>query len=449
MKTVMLEENKRLRKEQWRRFLAFQGLSVEAYDSYAKKALSRPWEELKASQKRGRLLSEQFLHCYGSHPYHEGKSYPVAWRSLFMPTEIIYAMGLMPFTLEMFAAQVSMMGRAVKCLEEAEENGFAPDLCSFVKAAAGAMLLDILPSPDVILTSTHLCDPSAKLAEFASAKYNRPEFVLDVPYGAWSRQEGEGGASDLEEAIDYVAEQLVGMAAFISEVTGAKLELEKLIEAVRNSNEAGRWLARGNELAYYSDRPLLRGSKDMDHAANLMQTWGARELVDIFRSRYQEIEAAAAVECEPSTRPRIVWAHLRPYYRNSLLDYIEERADIVGSIVNYCYWDELDAGDPFRAVARRTVLNPAYTPLEQRVELYARVIRPGDGIIAFYPKSCRHFHCAGRMETEKFRTYGLPMLVIDGDCVDDRGDDFMVVKTRIDRFLKELCTASPEGVRKS
>ncbi len=442
MKSGMMDENKRRRKAEWRRFLAFQGLSEEAYETYAKKALSRPWAELSSSQKRGRLLSEQFLLCYGSHPYDESEGCLVAWRSLFMPTEIIYAMGLIPFTLEMFAAQVSMMGKAVKCLEEAEENGFAPDLCSFVKVAAGAMQMDILPSPDIILTSTHLCDPSAKLAEFASARYNRPEFVLDVPYGAWSRQMGDGGSADLDEAVDYVAEQLVGMAAFISEVTGARLHLERLTEAVRNSNEAGRWLAKGNALAYYSDRPLLRGSKDMDHAANLMQTWGARELVDIYRSRYEEISAAAAVECEPSARPRLVWAHLRPYFRNSLLDYIEERADIVGSIVNYRYWDELDASDPFRAIARRTLLNPAFTPLKDRVELYARVIRPGDGIIAFYPKSCRHFHCAGRMEAEKFRDLGIPMLVIDGDCVDDRGDDFMVVRTRIDRFLKELSTSS-------
>ncbi len=441
MKSAMLEENRRRRREQWRNFLSLHGLPREAYESYVAGALSRPWSELRASQKRGRLLSEQFLRCYGVHPLEGGADKLVAWRSLFMPTELIYAMGLVPFTLEMFAAQLSMMGKAVKCLEEAEENGFAPDVCSFVKAGAGAMLLDIPPSPDVILTSTHLCDPAAKLAEFAAERYERPEFVLDVPYGAWSWLHEDGDPARFEEAVDYVAGQLANMAAFMTEVTGARLDLDRLREVVEYSNEAGRWLARGNVLAYYSDRPLLRGSRDMDHAANLMQTWGTPELVDIFRSRYEEINAAAAAKAEPSRRPRIVWAHLRPYYGSSLLEYIEERADIVGSVVNYSYWEDLETENPFRAIARKTLLNPAFSPLRDRVELYARVIRPGDGIIAYYPKSCRHFHCSGRMETESFRRLGIPMLVIDGDCVDDRGDDFLVVKTRIDRFLKELSAA--------
>jgi len=306
--------------------------------------------------------------------------------------------------------------------------------------AAGAMLLDILPQPDVILTSTHLCDPAAKLAEYASAKYRRPEFVLDVPYGAWSWLQEEGGAARLEEAVDYVAAQLVKMAAFMTEVTGARLELSELRRAVSHANEAARWLSMGNRFAYYHHKPLLRGSKDMDHAANLMQTWGTPELADIYRTRYEELRAAAEDAPEAAARPRIVWAHLRPYYPNFLLDYIEERADIAGSIVNYSYWENMDVDNPFRAVAQRTLLNPAYSPLESRVELYARVIKPGDGIIAFYPKSCRHFHCSGRMEAESFRSRGIPMLVIDGDCIDDRGDDFLVVKTRIDRFLKELST---------
>jgi hypothetical protein len=42
------------------------------------------------------------------------------------------------------------------------------------------------------------------------------------------------------------------------------------------------------------------------------------------------------------------------------------------------------------------------------------------------------------MEEESSRAAGIPMLVIDGDCIDNRGDDFMVQKTRIDRFLKDL-----------
>jgi hypothetical protein len=42
------------------------------------------------------------------------------------------------------------------------------------------------------------------------------------------------------------------------------------------------------------------------------------------------------------------------------------------------------------------------------------------------------------MENEMFKKSGIPILTIDGDCVDDRGDDFPIVKTRVDRFLKSI-----------
>jgi hypothetical protein len=47
------------------------------------------------------------------------------------------------------------------------------------------------------------------------------------------------------------------------------------------------------------------------------------------------------------------------------------------------------------------------------------------------------------MEAEALKKAGIPMLTIDGDCIDNRGDDFLVLKTRIDRFLKSLSAAHP------
>jgi hypothetical protein len=65
-------------------------------------------------------------------------------------------------------------------------------------------------------------------------------------------------------------------------------------------------------------------------------------------------------------------------------------------------------------------------------------IPEGHGAVAFYPKSCRHFHSSSRIEAELFKKAGIPLLTIDGDCIDNRGDDFLVLKTRIDRFMKRL-----------
>ncbi len=433
-----IQENQKQRDTQFKNFASLAGLSAETMDEVIKSRFQRPWEQLKASQKRGRLLSEQFLRCYNKNPYGEDEPQLVAWRSLFMPTEIIYAMNMVPFTAEMAAAHLAMSDIAQGRLEIAEGYEFSQDICSFIKTIAGAIFEDLFPTPDVILTSSHLCDPAAKFSAYAAEKYNRPEFVLDIPYGLWEYRDNPG---KLDYAVDYVAEQLEEMVSFINDETGTRLDENKLADAVEWTNRAAEWLRKGNDLAYYKGVKLGSGSKELDYAANLMQTWGIPEVVDVYKTRYEELETAAreAEQKEETQRkPRVVWAHLKPYYKNQIMSYIEQKVDIVGTQVNYTYWDRLNPDEPFRSIARKTILTPGYCPVIPRTRVFLETMRQGDGVIAFYPKSCRHFHSSAKIEEETLKKAGIPMLTIDGDCIDNRGDDFFVLKTRIDRFIKKM-----------
>lgn len=431
-------ENTEQRKIQFRNFAAMTGLDEETMMEAAQQQFMRPWDELSASQKRGRLLAGQLLQSFNKNPMGSDEYKVVAWRSLFMPTEITYAMGIVPFTTEMFAAQLAMSGLQAGRLETAEGSGFSPDLCSFIKTGAGAMLEDILPTPDIILTTTHLCDPAAKFATYTAHKYNRPEFVLDVPYGLWSLGSSPSDIRKLERAVSYVSGQLEDMVGFITRETGIKMDESRLAAAIRNTNAAREWLMKGNDLTLFTSPAITLGSKELNYAANLMQTWGTEEIIDVYKSRYEELQAAAGTADGDPTRPRIVWFHLRPYYRNNVLEYIEERADIVQTQVNYVFYDELDVSDPYRAIAGKMLFHPGYCPVGIRTRMIIDRMPKGHGIIAFYPKSCRHFHSSAKIEAEMFKKAGIPMLIIDGDCIDNRGDDFLVLKTRIDRFLKMM-----------
>ncbi len=433
-----VKQNTEQRKIQFGNFAAMTGLDEDAMTEAAAAQFAVPASELSASHKRGRLLADQLLRSFNKRPGQSDIYQFVAWRSLFMPTEIIYAMGIMPFTIEMFAAHLGMSGLAGGRLETAEGSGFSPDLCSFIKTGAGAMIEDILPSPDIILTTSHLCDPAAKFAAHTAHRYNRPEFVLDIPYGIWSLGSSISDIRKLNEAVGYVACQLEDMAEFITRETGIKLDMPKLTEIIGRTNEARRWLMMGNDLARYANPVISKGSKELNYAANLMQTWGTEEIVDVYRTRYEEFQAGGRSGRTASSRPRIIWFHLRPYYHNTLLGYIEDHADIVHSQVNHVFWDEMDLNDPFRSIARRVLMSPAYCPVRQRTEMIIDNMHKGEGIIAFYPKSCRHFHSSARIEAEMMKQAGIPMLTIDGDCIDNRGDDFLVLKTRIDRFFKSL-----------
>lgn len=436
----MIQENTEQRKVQVQNLLRVNGLEgIEPGDA-VKMAFPKAFDTLSPSAKRGYLNTEQFFNAYNLNTNGEFAYHNVAWRSLFVPTEIMYAMGLLPFTTEMVASQLAMTGAARERIETAEAHNFSGDLCSFMKTVAGGVIEDIFPTPDVLITSTHLCDPSAKYAELAAHKYKRPEFILDIPYGLYdlAASTDEKDIKRVEEGVDYVYEQLLEMVAFVTEHTGLTLEDETLRQVIRWTNEARTWLNEGNDVVLQQRTAAKKGVRELDYAANLMQTWGTERIVDVYKSRCKEYKGSTA-PADDDSRPRIAWFHLRPYFKTPLMTYLDERIDISASQVNYAFWEPLDPADPIRSIARRTVLHPAFSSVTARTGIAIDEIpEDTEGIIAYYPKSCRHFHGGSIMENEMFKKAGIPILTIDGDCIDDRGEDFPIVKTRVDRFLKSI-----------
>ncbi|MFO7839614.1 MAG: 2-hydroxyacyl-CoA dehydratase family protein [Desulfosalsimonadaceae bacterium] len=437
-----IKENTEHRKIQLENFLRVNGLEGIQPEKAVRMAFTRDFDKLPPSGKRGYVNTEQFFNAYNMDKSGAFKYHHVAWRSLFVPTEIMYAMGLLPYTTEMVASQLAMSGAARQRIETAEANNFSGDICSFMKTVAGGVIEDIFPTPDILLTSTHLCDPSAKYAELASAAYNRPEFILDIPFGLYDLaikpDQTKADAERIQEGIEYVTGQLEQMIAFITEHTGLELQQERLRQAVRWANEARMWLDEGNNFALYKRTASEKGIKELDYAANLMQTWGTEKIVDVYKSRCKEYKARARAKSEGGL-PRIVWFHLRPYYKNQLMQYLDERIEISGSQANFVFWEPLDPADPIRSTAKRTALHPGFSSVMSRTKLAIEQIpEDTDGIIAYYPKSCRHFHGGAIIENEMLKKAGIPILTIDGDCVDDEGDDFQIVKTRVDRFLKSI-----------
>jgi len=436
----MIKENTAQRKVQVKNLLRVNGLEGIDPGDAVKMAFPKAFDTLSPSAKRGYLNTEQFFNAYNINTNGEFVYQPVAWRSLFVPTEIMYAMGLLPFTTEMVASQLAMTGAARERIETAEANNFSGDLCSFMKTVAGGVIEDIFPTPDVLITSTHLCDPSAKYAELAAHKYQRPEFILDIPYGLYdlAASSDEKDIKRVDEGVDYVYKQLLEMITFVTEHTGLTLQEKKLSQVIRWTNEARTWLNEGNDVILQQRTATKKGVRELDYAANLMQTWGTERIVDVYKSRCKDYRASTAPD-ESETRPRIAWFHLRPYFKTPLMAYLDERIDITVSQVNFAFWEPLDPADPIRSIARRTVLHPAFSSVTARTDIAIDEIpKDTEGIIAYYPKSCRHFHGGSIMENEMFKKAGIPILTIDGDCIDDRGDDFPIVKTRVDRFLKSI-----------
>jgi benzoyl-CoA reductase/2-hydroxyglutaryl-CoA dehydratase subunit BcrC/BadD/HgdB len=389
---------------------------------------SIPYEKLSASQKRGRLITKLLMRAYDPKEC-------VIWHSLFMPSEIFYAMDMVPFSTEMVSAGLAGAGLSRGFVETGEMYTQCMDSCSFSTCTVGAITENVFPIPDFLITTSQLCDPEKKLARFASQTYGRKDFFIDIPYGG-CLLEGEA----YQKAVDYVAKQLEYMVAFFERETGRKLDHTKMKQVMINSNASRDYFTKIDELRA-KNRALIKGTKILDFSAVLLDIWGAEETVDIFKTLYEEMKKAVETGGMPNEKFRIGWVHLRPYYDNTIINYLEEECGvyIVKEEINHVFWGEHDVNDPFRSIARKLLANPAYSPLTVKNRIYKEMAEKYrfDGFIGFAHKGCRHFYSSLHMAADHFKGQ-YPFLVIDGDCVDPRAYSFPLLKTRIDSFVDTL-----------
>ncbi len=422
-------------KRREKQFLDFMALAqekearatMEDHREKVKKLNEKKGSGLSASQMRGKLLTGNLVKAYNPDA-------TVVWHSLFMPTEIFYAMDIVPFSTEMVAAGIAGAGLGKKLVESGEEYLGCRDSCSFVTCSYGGITRDLLPEPDFLVTTSQLCDPEKKLARFASRRYNRKEFYIDVPYGALSFNEAL-----YREAVDYLAGQFENMVGFLETETGKKLDQDRLSQVFDNSNQAREWFVKINRLR--EGPGVIRGSKALDFSAVLLNIWGTPEAVEIYKTLYQELLEINKSRQLTDDRYRIGWIHLRPYYDNTLFDYLEKErgVSVVAEEVNYIFWDELDIKKPFHSLARKVLANPMYSPLEQKFDIYRREFNKYriEGLIGFAHKGCRHYYSATHLAADYFKDK-VPMLVIDGDCIDPRAYSFPLLKIRVDAFLETI-----------
>lgn len=401
--------------------------TMKDYSQKIEKSPKKNPGELSAAQKRGALIMKLLLKSYSPDEC-------VVWHSLFMPTEIFYAMNIVPFSTEMVSAGLAGAGLSRELVESGENYTQCNDSCSFATCAVGAIDGDLFSVPDFLVTTSQLCDPARKLAQMAAKKYRKKEFFIDIPFGAYSFSR-----EDYIRAIKYVARQLQDMVSFIESETDRRLDHDRLAEIIRVSNEARSWFLKVRDIR--KGPALTRGIRMLDFSSVLLNIWGTEESVDVFRTLYCELEQKAAEGGMKNEKYRLGWVHLRPYYDNTIINYLEDEcgAYIVAEENNYIFWDELDPENPFESIAAKLLANPAYSDLDIKNRLYAENIKDYrlDGIIGYAHKGCRHFYSALHIASEHFKKT-VPFLVIDGDCVDPRAYSFPLIKTRLDSFLDTM-----------
>lgn len=357
------------------------------------------------------------------------------WTTMFVPSEMLFAMGLYPFCLEIGAALFAGLGQSSKGLMEAESYGVPTDICTFHRSAIGHTFRDLFPKNILQVATTTLCDNNTKTMKICESVSGKETIVIDVPYEAD------------DYSVQYLAKQLEDFARRLEEISGRKMVQAALAKAIDYANQTREKMIEINELRKDPFCPLP-GSNALGFMFPAYLLIGSKLSVEFFSALAAELREKTEENKKkggPSPRKdliRILWLELKPYFKVDFLTKLEQEQGvrIVFEETNYVYWDKLDPQRPYESLAKKLITSHYNGPLERRIEITRKLAREYqvDGVVVFSSWGCRRNNAAVPTLKRELNKIGYPLLSLDGDCIDDHNYMPGQFSTRIEGFLEML-----------
>ncbi len=356
------------------------------------------------------------------------------WTTLFVPSEIIFAMKLYPFSLEIAAALCAKFGKGSHALAEADLAAIPTDVCSFHRAALGNAFMGIYPRPLLLAGTSAICDSNLKTIQICESITGKKNIVIDVPY-------------DLNEnSVKYLAGQLINLTKCLEEISGKKMEKDSLAEAIDLSNRAREKMIKVNRMRQDPLSPL-KGGNGLGLMVPSHLLIGSEGAVDFYTTLLEDIKESIASKRKNGVKEdekeiKLLWLELKPYFKADVFDKIENagKTKIVFEEINHVYWDKLDPDKPYESLARKLISNHNNGPLDNRLKVIKTLAKDYnvDGIIAYSTWGCRRNNAAIPTVKAEMAKEGYPLLNLDGDCVDDSNYMSGQIATRTEGFIEML-----------
>jgi len=369
----------------------------------------------------------------------------VAWHWAVSPSEVLRAFGIHTFMVEYHAGYLAAKGEVVPYLEEAEARGFPRDACSLHKACLGHSLIGAqanIPDPDFLLASTS-CDSTAKALFALADHFSVPYYLIDIPLNTKA-----GDGSQVEEfRVKYYATQLGELVERLEALTGRPLPEGALAGTFSLAARCYQLWGEINQLRRAVPSPM--GATDDTAALGVLMNFPGTPEGVTFMERLRD-EVAERVRSGqgviPDERHRLLWLGPSITHDMSLYNFFEE----LGSVVVKCELDYLYSGvlsgpldphNPLESMARKQIAHLYNGISENRVDVARRLVEEfqADGVVFYCNWFCRLLGGNQRAIKEAISAdYGVPLLVIDGDCVDPRSYTGDQVRSSIEDFVDML-----------
>lgn len=347
-----------------------------------------------------------------------------AWINIFTPVEILQCFDINPLSIECMACFMSGFECEDFVNEYAENIGIAETLCSYHKGFIGTVESGILPKPKFAFTTSTCCDGNVNTIRYLAKKHSLDSYILDIPYEYSLKSE------------KYVVTQLKEMIAMLEEKCGKKFDEDKLKEILKTENESKKFFKeylKYQRTKYYPSSLTLH--MYMLFAAHV--GIGTKEIYDFYKLLAEDIK-----KYPESEGVKMFWVHLLPYYQETMKEYFNfnPKYQIQSYDINFDYMEELDIEHPLEALAKKLILNIYNGPYERKIKAIEKAVDTlkSEAVIHFCHWGCKQSSGGVMQLKQTMKKKNIPMLILDGDCMDRRNCHDGQLKTRLEAFLEIL-----------
>jgi benzoyl-CoA reductase subunit B len=361
---------------------------------------------------------------------------------------------------EINSLQTAVRRVAHELLDEAEDYGYSPDICGYVKADVAVQIrhgehpMGRVPKP-ALAVNTNACNTYIKWAEIWERMYDCPTFTLDVPGTRQAGAQTWPGDPSFENDRAYVLAQLHELIGVCEEVSGIPFDIDRLRETMAHANTMSRGWKRVLEIN--ASRPsvfnaLTDGTIYLG-VANALR--GTAEGAEYFDRLVEEMELKSAegigTLTEEEYRLIFVGVPCYPIFRR----FNELFTEHGGTFVNSTYlWFasggsnvgfEYDLENPLESLAEGLLITvrDAMDSMFFQTPILTGMIDEfrADGVVYHPIKSCRTVS-TGLADSRRdlMEARDIATLFIESDMMDRRVVSEAQLKNRVDAFFEGLAS---------
>lgn len=367
---------------------------------------------------------------------------PIIAHTTMTPSEIIYAMNLVPMHMENTAMVLPItLRKAEECLNVAKAFGLTVEVCSAHRLMAAIFIKDLVPPVNAVIWSNQVCDNTAKCGDIPREYYGYPGFFLDVPYRTTHKE------------INYIVQQLKEMISFLEEITHRQLDWDRLRQAIGYTREVIQLQREINELAKVVAMP----NRFINNLMTLgILYFGTPELIDYYGATRDILREWSEKGNAPRPTYRLLSLFIPPQHSLKVVDWMEREFGAYIITNPYCtFWGELemDPERPLESIARKCMVHPICQSMLGPADVGVVEVTKQciidyklEGAIYWAHIGCRQACALIRTMKDILKEMGIPMVTLDIDLCDPSYTSNEELQDKLEGFFEILETRKTDKV---